>query len=185
MKPNSQLFGQQMNSAARDKLRIRNARLQDAHELAPHMRDADKQEVAVLANVSPLEALTMAFADPAEKRVLTIELPNGQIGAIAGVSTNPSRNKLKIGMPWLLGSDALFKDHWREFCRRSREGFARLDLAYDRYENYVWIGNPTHLRWLKRMGARFGTPVPHGLNRRLFVRFCLDARKIKPVNRRA
>jgi hypothetical protein len=113
----------------------------------------------------------------------SVEL-EGAILAMFGVS-RVRIAALRVGAPWLLASDALFRDHWRRFVRESEHWIERISRGFDLLENYAYSGNEQHIRWLRRAGFTLLELVPYGVARQPFWRFQMVVRSAEVVRQRA
>ena len=51
-----------------------------------------------------------------------------------------------------------FLRYCREYLKDLLDIYKYLEI-YDKLDNYVWLGNPLHVKWLKWMGATFGKTI--------------------------
>ena len=59
---------------------------------------------------------------------------------------------------WMLCTKKV-EEHPIAFLRYCKEYLKGLLETYDKLDNYVWLGNPLHVKWLKWMGASFGETI--------------------------
>lgn len=132
-----------------------------AVELAPRLRATDVAELLAARGMAPLAALLEAIerSDTAEALLL-----DGEVVALFG--TGPYRRSTllggpAVGVPWLLGSDALTRDR-RLLVRLARRQVVRMLLRYPILVNAVdarYAGALSFARWL---GFEVGPPAPFG-----------------------
>ena len=92
---------------------VRLAKSDDAHELAPKMREADLNEIKASHNASPLQALLHPFKELNHKTYSIIGTE--QEGVIGMFGVVPSDTK-QYGVAWLLSSPELL-NHTLQFLR--------------------------------------------------------------------
>lgn len=141
------------------------ASMQDALDLAPRMREADKQEVRASHGVGPLDALTIAFKASSSAYTMVLD---GEIVGMFGVAPGGEEG---AGSPWMLCSDKFYEGS-RQFARECREWIARLHEGYPLLYNYVDARNTRAIRWLRWCGFRFFAARPYGVEGRPFHEFC-------------
>ncbi len=128
---------------------IREATIEDAHELAPKVRQADLDEIEAASGMlgeAPLEALVKSLTASGSPKTGLID---GEVVCMFGVATN---TLLSVrGCPWLLSSDLLI-DHAKPFLRRSREYVNSLKEDYMYLCNFVDARNKHAIRWLEWLG---------------------------------
>jgi len=150
---------------------VRRARPRDAQELAAVIRPEDEREIRLATGRSPREELSNQILRPGST-VYCVD-QGGSILAVFGVSPATDR----VGAPWLLASDSLFKHHLRRFVRDSEGWIERISRGFDLLENYAYVGNEQHIRWLRRVGFTLLEIVPYGVARQPFWRFRMVVRK--------
>jgi GNAT superfamily N-acetyltransferase len=117
----------------------------DAHELAPLLRAADRAEVLALG-AEPIDGLLDSLR--ASREAWTARA-DGQIICMTGVC--PLTLIGSTGVPWLLGSDLVPK-HGPHFLRESRRLVARWREMFPVLENRVPADYAAALRWARWMG---------------------------------
>ena len=129
---------------------VRPATGDDVHDLAPRLRQDDLQEIADMTGLAPLEALGMAFVESNRRFAIVYK---GRVSAIMGVVESPHCTDPRLGIVWMMGSDdvALFG---YSMTRYARAWLLELCDGYDVVGNLVSEANVTHVRFLKRLGAR-------------------------------
>lgn len=122
----------------------------DVHDLAPHLRQADRDELEA-CGIAPFDAL---HAGLQSEPCMTI-LHRGQPAVMFGVMRGPAFWHLERGAVWLLGSDAIDTSFALPFLRYSRAWLERIAEKYDLLYNVVDERNTVHIRWLKWLGFTF------------------------------
>lgn len=121
----------------------------EVYELAPKLRQQDKDEVWASSGATPEEALLVSFESSDE--VNTIYAPDGEAIGMFGVADTPDPN---MGVPWLLASPRL-PEISREFIPQSIEWVKRMNKKYPLLVNYVDQRNTVSIRWLRMLGFVF------------------------------
>lgn len=133
--------------------------------VADNMRQADITEIAASHGYTPIEALMKGVAI---STLSSVALINSEPCAVFGLVVE--NIVTGFGVPWLLGTDLIFK-HKREFIEHTRVGVAEMLEVCPRLENWVHCKNVKSIRWLKSMGFTMSDPEPIGVNGELFMRF--------------
>ena len=141
-----------------DNLIVCRALVEDASAFASRLREADRQE------------LLAATGDNRLLRLLSASVMSSQMGfsvwtcdmtpvALFGVSY---RNALTTEATlWLVATDALAQ-HWREFCRRTREYLNELVKSPIIMTNRIDARNDKALRYIRWLGAEIEAAEPFG-----------------------
>lgn len=137
------------------------------HHIAPiaiHMRQADRDEIAALAELAPFSALEMCLLSsrPLAWTVLIDDVPAGMFGC----GTLPNGD----GQPWLLGTDAL-EANKAAVARASVYWRGQLLQRYRKLTNLIDARNTVTIRWLKWLGFSISEPFEAGPNNHLFRKF--------------
>jgi hypothetical protein len=130
---------------------VRPSAARDAIDMAPRLRVEDMAEIAAASGRPPVEALGEGFA--CSRPCFTVEY-NGRPAAMFGVVPSPDTEFPRLGVVWLLGTDAV-RVFGRPFLRHSREWLVRACEGYDVVGNFVDERNTAHVRWLKWLGFTF------------------------------
>lgn len=150
---------------------LRNTTIQDVMEMAPKVRPEDEAEVAAIAGLSPLEALTVGLFH--SKSCVTGLSKTGEIALIAGVVPLPQGASV-----WMIATPAI-QGNAREVLREGRKWLDNMCHHYGVLRNVVDARNSVHLNLLKHMGFSFGEPKPnHGAGKILVIPF---TRKLQNV----
>lgn len=149
---------------------IRPALEEDATKLAPHLRQADLDEIKASSGRSPEGALL--FGIRYSKRAYTAVSHSGDIIAIFGVGSGATEGR---GIVWLLGSDIINEVAY-EFLRNSKAWIQRLyGDDYTQLWNVVDTRNTVHIRWLRWLGFKFiNKHNGIGRNKEDFLEFIKD-----------
>lgn len=144
---------------------ITEATLEDLEELAPILRQADREEIEAATGKDVLDVLksslefsTLAWAG----RV------NGELLCVFGVGS-PSLAS-GIGIPWLLGSKAIDK-YSRTFMRQTTPYMKRMKKLCPLMVNFVDARNTKSIEWLKRLGFTILDAEPWGVSGLPFHKF--------------
>lgn len=129
-------------------LHMRVARYTDAVTLAPRLRYADAREIATMWGIGAQAGLMACLLH--SDRAFAVLDERDDLVALWGVS-DASVASLRIGVPWLLGSDRLFTRR-RALIRHSRPWLALLLAEYDVLRNVTDAANVAHRRWLRWCG---------------------------------
>lgn len=133
--------------------------------IAENMRQADAIEVWFAGHRTPHEALLDGFN--MSVKAWTIIEDGTPIGMFGVSSASILGN---VGIPWLLGTDAMLKIR-RQFIRESMSYIDKMLALYPVLTNFVHVGNIASLRWLMWMGFDFDGPINAGPEDAEFFRF--------------
>lgn len=111
-------------------------------------RPADVREVEIMNN---LDFYDIPLADYADAEVLVDE--NNEVYAIGGVQT-VVENDFQLHYVWMLCT-GMVERHQLKFLRAAKKLLNEYLEQYTHLENFVWLGNDQHVKWLKWMGAKF------------------------------
>lgn len=144
---------------------IRPATLDDVADLAPRLRQADRDEVWASFRSKPEAALSKSFRLSSHAWA---GLADEKLVCMWGVC--PASLLNRIGVPWLLGSDEV-ETHQVAFLRRSRPALAEMLETYTVLTNWVDARNRVSMRWLRWLGFTLYPAQPFGPDRLPFHRF--------------
>lgn len=144
---------------------IRPATAADVADLAPRMRQADRNEVWASHRNLPDEALARSLRHSTHAWA---GLADGRLVCLWGVC--PASLISRVGVPWLLGSDEV-ETHQVAFLRRSRPALAEMLETYTVLTNWVDARNRVSMRWLRWLGFTLFPAQPFGPDRLPFHRF--------------
>lgn len=138
------------------KIEVVPATEEHARNIAPRMRQADKDEVLASSGREPLEALLYSIKHSDEAFT---GMADGVPEIMFGVGTI---NLLyQVGAPWLLGTDAV-QTHYRPFLKSSMLWKSHLMSRYNELHNMVDDRNKVSKRWLKWLGFEIGPAIDIG-----------------------
>ncbi len=121
--------------------------------IARRMRQADRDEVFAASGYTPAEALIYSLR---RSSIAYTALIDGKPEVMFGAA---DLNILAgIGVPWLLGTDAIDK-HYVAFLRRSVWWRGQLSKRYPVMRNFVDDRNRAAKRWLRWLGFTLSDPV--------------------------
>lgn len=138
---------------------IRQARFADALELAGRLRFDDAREIASAWGVGARTGLfccllqsdrAFAVVDNVVDDVVDDPVDAPAPVALWGI-TDTTVAGLRVGIPWLLATDGLFRRQ-RSLALQSRRWVHDVLLEYDLLTNLTDARNTTHLRWLAWCG---------------------------------
>jgi len=132
------------------------ATLEHVAEMAPRMREADRQEVWASFYLTPELALSVSVRT---SRHAWAGLIDGRVVCIFGVGGSSVLSD--VGVPWLLGTDDLDRNQFA-FLRRCRQHVAQMLAGYPVLINFVDDRNKVSQRWLRWLGFTIMEPEPHG-----------------------
>lgn len=121
----------------------------DCFELAPNMRDIDKQEIKSSGGLSPLEAL-LGGLKISKGYCYSLFDDNNKVVGIFGVSPVLPKED-STGIVWLLGSDDM-TNNIKEFHSLAKKYLERFHKTFNYLFNFIDDRNITTTRWLKRLG---------------------------------
>jgi len=151
-----------------DKPFVRLATRADAFELAPRLRREDLEEISHALGL-PAEA-TLRYC-LAISNIAYAVVWRGRVVVLFGIAEFLQWGEGRgPGHPWMLASEEL-KGIRKSFLRHCRGYVEQWLDVHGHLENWVWVHNKVHIQWLKWLGFRFDEPVPHGINKELFMRF--------------
>lgn len=147
---------------------IREAFPDDVEFIIEGMRYHDAQEVRALGS-EPYEAVIRGFQT--STRCWTCDV-DGVPAVMFGVA--PVSILTGLGAPWLLGTNDA-KRIPRAFLEEGRAYTEHMLRLYPRLVNLVDVRNLASIRWLKRLGYKFGEAFPAGLAGEMFLPFEMRA----------
>jgi hypothetical protein len=139
---------------------VRPSSVGDPALLAPHLREADVEELAAASHRSPQDVLSLGFTLGRPCRTFVGD--TGNVIAMFGVTPMPTDSPVKYGVVWCLTTPELFKKKMY-FMRHCREEMKEVCKGYDKVLNFVYYKNTRHIRWIKAMGFTMeDKPRPFG-----------------------
>jgi len=143
---------------------VRVSKSEDAHELAPKVRQEDLDEIKASHNALPLQALTYPFQQLNHKTYSIIGTE--QEGVIGMFGVVPSHSK-DYGVAWLLSSPELI-NHTIQFLRECPKWVTEMGQDYKYLYNYVDVRNNVGNKWLKFLGFNLIETVNYGYEKKPF-----------------
>lgn len=128
---------------------VRPATMDDAHRIAPLLREQDRVECLAASGLPPEVVIPRAFAAP-KGIVNFVETPNGEPILIKGV--RPSAPN--IGIIWMVGTP-LLEQHAYRLAREAHRYMNEWHKKFPLMWNTAWVDNDLHVRWLKFMRFSF------------------------------
>ena len=147
-------------------LAVRDSTMKDAFDMAPHMRESDKQEIWASNHISPENALVGGVINSVV--CLTAEMNEKPI-IMGGIV--PQSLLGHTAIIWVLGTDDM-KKIAKTFLKTSRSYIDHMLEFYPYLFNYIDVRNKESLLWLKYCGAEFSLTVPYGVEQKPFRYFC-------------
>ena len=143
---------------------VRQATPEDAHKLAPKMRNADREEIKASHNSTPLNALLHPFTQLQHKTFSIIGTEEEDVIGMFGVVPCETKN---YGIAWLLSSDELL-NHTRQFLRECPKWVNEMSKDYKYLYNYVDERNIVAIKWLQFLGFKDIETLPYGYEKKNF-----------------
>ena len=136
------------------------AGVMDCLELAPKMRESDKQEIWSAGRFTPTSGLHMSLEISGE-HAYTLKLDEEVVG-IFGVA--PCREQPDVGIVWLMGADNMTTNK-KGFYKVSQEYLKKFLEMYKTVFNYVDDRNVSSSKWLESLGFKnLGTEPKFGMD---------------------
>ena len=134
-------------------------------ELAPKLRQADKDELAGLSDITPEEGLWQSFYQSNMRWAILLD---GEVVCIFGCGDR---------CPWMLASEKL--PLIRHAIAKNSRKYMRFMLRQHGFLfNFVDSRNALSIKWLKWLGFEFGEPFA-GKNGTTFYPFFMSAQRRK------
>lgn len=118
--------------------------MEDASTIAPHLRDADKNEIIASSGPNIEQAILSSIVS---SEAHTVCLPDLSPICIFGIGDDMQGN----GIPWMIGTDEMIK-HRKALIRDARKWINDQLEVYPLLYNYADGRNTVHLNWLRRVG---------------------------------
>lgn len=136
---------------------IRPATLEDALDVAPRLREKDRQEAELQTGLHAITGAVFSVVSPGPTYAILDSSKTVQ--GLFGVSSGGDG----IGRPWLVGTDAMSDERYALrigiTARRVQQSFER---RYKLLQNHTWVENTLHHQWLKSLGYEFLPAQPFG-----------------------
>lgn len=144
--------------------------MDDARELAPIVRDVDRQEIWATSRRDPDIALMRCVM--ISDKAWTVRM-NGDMVCLFGVA--PISLITGVGSPWMIATDDLEKYSFA-FLGRCRQYVAEMLECYPTLINHVDARNEPSRLWLKWLGFKMQDyPEPYGVLKKPFYKFEMRA----------
>ena len=150
-----------------DGVLVRPATAYDAGYLSSRLRLGDLEEIAAASGRAPVDALT-AGVRAGGARVIVVE---GELVGMFGCA--PGSLATGLGVPWLLGTDAL-STRPGLLLRPARAVVAGWLREYPRLANFVDARHAVAIRWLRWLGFTVDPAAPWGVAGLPFHRFWME-----------
>lgn len=148
------------------------ARVEDAIQIAPYLRSADKAELEAATGYTKhvhtlINGIGLGKAWVIRWKLGYIELPIVLFGVMPLSKT--------IGIPWMVATDDLLK-HKKFILKHSREYVAKmLELYPDGLLNYIDVRNKVHIAYIKHLGFEIDELTDsYGAAKLPFYRFSMN-----------
>lgn len=129
---------------------VRLATAEDAENIAPNLRTADRKECLAAIGAPPEEVLPASIGDALI--ALSAVTHSGELVALFGVHPVPGMGD--VGAVWFVATPAIEK-HSRSFLRVSRLWVDALHSVRPVLINVADARNTLHLRWIEWSGFTF------------------------------
>ena len=136
---------------------VRQATVDDAHKIAPMLREQDRREVLAASGYTPEVVLPTAFTIEGDKDIIFAETVDGDPILIAGVRETQPR----IGAIWMVGTPLIEQYAFRYARHARRKVDKEWHAKWPCLWNMAWADNDLHVRWLEYMGFKFLRRVEH------------------------
>lgn len=123
---------------------IREALMEDASAIAPHLRDADKNEITASSGPYHEKAILYSILS---SEAWTVCLPDGTPICIFGVGDDTQGG----GIPWMIGTDEMTK-YRKPLIKDARKWVLKKLEDFPVLWNYVDSRNRVHIKWLHHIG---------------------------------
>lgn len=139
----------------------------DILELSLNARALDAQEINEMSELSMGEVISESVKNSTLSASAYVD---GELNAILGVC--PASNSIlnTVGVPWMIGTDAVTKNR-KVFCVEYDRIIKQMMSEFSLLVNYVDSRNLPAIRFLKKAGFTLEEAEPFGLNGVPFHRF--------------
>lgn len=145
--------------------KIRRAVPEDVFDLAPRVREVDREEIFAGWGIDPETGLRVSVALSSHAWAGEID---GQLACLFGVA--PYSILTGEGLPWFVASDEI-ENNQMLFLRRCGPVVKRMAAIYPHLSNWVDARNTTAINWLEWLGFALDDPQPWGYLQLPFHRF--------------
>lgn len=147
-------------------VRVVAATMEHAISLGPRLRASDEEECWAAIHMPAAKALRRSLLESVQAWAILLD---EWCVAIVGVA--PHHIDPRVGIVWLLASDAWDMGVGRWILRRRRKYVPWLFERYPALVNAVPTWNAKTIRMLEWLGFEFGSPHPSPITGELFVSF--------------
>lgn len=141
----------------------------------------------VAANAREVDVAEMEACGMSVKEALEMSLDAADWAIYAEVRGRPAcmfgvtkaHWNADVGIPWMLGTNVVTRCA-RQLLKHSPRFIDEMLLDYPVLINMVHCDNKPAIRFLRRMGFRFGEPGPAGPNGEMFQQFRMDRGCVTP-----
>ena len=148
-------------------IKVRTANHGDIARMAPHVREADRQELWAIGYMTPEKALTEGLRMSKFAYTGTVD---GRPAVMFGVCDGAVLGGL--GNVWLIGTDEI-EQNALTFLYESPKYLRKMQKRYEMLTNYIDARNKVAIRWLRWLGFSFDDAEPMGPFKVPFHRFWL------------
>jgi hypothetical protein len=156
------------------------ARPEDAIQITPYLRSADKAELEAVTGLNSclstlLYGVSFGKAWAMKEDFGELELPFALFGVLPFEKT--------VGIPWMVATDDLIK-HKKFFVKTSREYIPKMQALYPGgLFNYIDARNKIHIDYIKHFGFEIdGLTDYYGMAKLPFLRFALTPQRKEGVS---
>ncbi len=139
---------------------IRLANIQDAIDIAPLLRGADRREIELVELDTIDQVLMQSILESPD--FCWAGFINGQMAALFGVGPCGD-DQPGVGVPWMVGTDILTR-YPKIFLQTCRPYVEQMKGSYPMLANMVHAENEKSIRWLEWLGFQVHKAIPHGLH---------------------
>lgn len=150
-------------------LQIVPAEVSHLEAMAGRWRQADIDELWAAGHHTPEECVKVGIE---HSPMAWTAFLDGVPVAVFGVSTPPLLSS--TGIPWMVGTVELDR-HGSLLLKQGREKVGLMLTQFKRLMNFVDARNTKAIRWLKRLGFKFGEAQPYGAEGLPFYLFTMEA----------
>ena len=138
---------------AKVKLYVEKSIPEHAFQLAPHLKESDKNEIAIFGK-DPLTALITPFRYRYTNNINTYSVMTQNKEVLAMFGVVPVINNSSIGSVWYLSKD-FTREQALYFAKRNKKWTDYFLSDYKYVFNFVPIHNFSTIKWLKWQGFSF------------------------------
>lgn len=140
---------------------------EDISYLAKNARKLDIQEISEMSTLSMEQVITESVKSSS---LCASAYVDGELNAILGVCPASDSILNTIGVPWMIGTDAVNKNR-KVFCNEYGKIINQMLSEFSLLQNYVDSRNYPAIRFLTKAGFELEEAKPFGLNGVPFHKF--------------